>query len=206
MKEIKKLTLVLISIALAFIAISLPINAKSASDIEHKTYEAKYTIGGTSNIGKNMISKYFNDKVMIERIDDYYFVSFTQTSSSITGLKLVVDDKPAGWMVRSEDGEIITTTFTASLETISSEMQMSCYITKMGMNQSFTITIDFNTLELLSNDVEEIPNRPGYFGEEPTFKKSFPMWGYMAIVGGVLVVAIAGTASFIVIRKKHKNN
>ena len=201
MKQLFKASLAIL--LLIPMLIGLNVKAVGLNELENKTYNATYEVGGTSNMGKKMIKKYFEEKLMIERIDDYYFISLHQNSSAITGLTLLVDDKPAGWMVREENGEDKITTFTASLDTIKSEMQFTCYITKMGMDQNFTITINSDSITVAKDTVDAIANRPGFFGEKPSFKKVFPMWGYAAIAGGILVLAAAGGIAYVVIKRKH---
>ena len=194
--------------ALLILPMVLNFGAKAdAVVLENKTYEATYTIEGTSSMGKKMIAKNFEPMVMVERIDSLYYLSLTKKSSSIVGLTLIVDCKAVGNMLRGRDGENETYTFTLREESIFSDMKFQCYIKAMGMDQEFTITLDTASIKVILDYVEDIPNRPLEFGERPEFDKKFPMWGYMAIIGEVIAVAGIGLGVYFgYFRKKRKLN
>ena len=204
--KIKHFLVGLATTIIAFLS-ALSFNVIEAAELKllEATYEASYEIGGISNTGKRMIKNNFDSIVKLERIDEYYFISIHQTSANIEALNLKVEDKSAGWMIREDNGSDKITSFTVSLETLSSPMHLSCYIPPMDATKEFTITIIEESIRMVSNTVESIPNRPGFFGEAPSFERQFPMWGYAAIAGGALATGGIALGVYLAYRKKSKN-
>ena len=69
--------------ALLFTAANVTAHAESPIDGADGKYEMSYDFGGQSGIGKQMLEKYFDKTAVVEKINDRYYFSFTQLSSSM---------------------------------------------------------------------------------------------------------------------------
>lgn len=74
--------------ALLFTAANVTAHAESPIDGADGKYEMSYDFGGQSGIGKQMLEKYFDKTAVVEKINDRYYFSFTQLSSSMENLSL----------------------------------------------------------------------------------------------------------------------
>ncbi len=136
---------------------------------DYSIYTASYEIGGTNQIGKQMIGKYFDSTARIFKEDDLYFLSLTLLDNqALTDLNLSVSSLKSG--VKEEvDGKKTVYTMTLSYEDIKKEISVSGNVNKMGMDVSFTIKPDFSSLELTSEKVEETIEYPAQFVPELHF-------------------------------------
>ncbi len=166
MKKIFDLKRVIAIVIVLFGSLLLfKVSAKAADlpTIEAGTYKANYEIGGTSGIGVNMIKKYFAPDLVIERINDNYYMSLTQKSNSLVDLTLVLGKEQNGYFVSKEEGENKTYTYTLSKANLFSTLNFSVFIEKMDMFQNFNITIKKETLAKVSDTVLDLGERPGEF-------------------------------------------
>lgn len=136
---------------------------------DYSIYTASYEIGGTNQIGKQMIGKYFDSRAKIFKEDDLYFLSLTLLDNqALTDLNLSVSSLKSG--VKEEiDGKKTVYTMTLSYEDIKKEIFVSGNVNKMGMDVSFSIKPDFTSLELTSEKVDEIEEYPARFVPELHF-------------------------------------
>ncbi len=136
---------------------------------DYSIYTASYEIGGTNQIGKQMIGKYFDSTARIFKEDDFYFLSLTLLDNqALTDLNLSVSSLKSG--VKEEvDGKKTVYTMTLSCEDIKKEISVSGNVNKMGMDVSFTIKPDFSSLELTSEKVDETEEYPAQFVPELHF-------------------------------------
>ncbi len=145
---------------------------KKAEEIplsDYSIYTASYEIGGTNQIGKQMIGKYFDSTARIFKEDDLYFLSLTLLDNqALTDLNLSVSSLKSG--VKEEiDGKKTVYTMTLSYEDIKKEISVSGNVNKMGMDVSFSIKPDFSSLELTSEKVDETIEYPAQFVPELHF-------------------------------------
>lgn len=136
---------------------------------DYSIYTASYEIGGTNQIGKQMIGKYFDSTARIFKEDDLYFLSLTLLDNqALTDLNLSVSSLKSG--VKEEvDGKKTVYTMTLSYEDIKKEISVSGNVNKMGMDVSFSIKPDFSSLELTSEKVDETEEYPARFVPELHF-------------------------------------
>ena len=86
--------------ALLFTAANVTAHAESLIDGADGKYEMSYDFGGQSGIGKQMLEKYFDKTAVVEKINDRYYFSFTQLSSSMENLSLNLESgKQIGYRV-----------------------------------------------------------------------------------------------------------
>ncbi len=145
---------------------------KKAEEIplsDYSIYTASYEIGGTNQIGKQMIGKYFDSTARIFKEDDLYFLSLTLLDNqALTNLNLSVSSLKSGVKVEV-DGKKTVYTMTLSYEDIKKEISVSGNVNKMGMDVSFSIKPDFSSLELTSEKVDETIEYPAQFVPELHF-------------------------------------
>ncbi len=136
---------------------------------DYSIYTASYEIGGTNQIGKQMIGKYFDSTARIFKEDDLYFLSLTLLDNqALTDLNLSVSSLKSG--VKEEvDGKKTVYTMTLSYEDIKKEISVSGNVNKMGMDVSFSIKPDFSSLELTSEKVDKTEEYPAQFVPELHF-------------------------------------
>ncbi len=136
---------------------------------DYSIYTASYEIGGTNQIGKHMIGKYFDSTARIFKEDDLYFLSLTLLDNqALTDLNLSVSSLKSG--VKEEiDGKKTVYTMTLSYEDIKKEISVSGNVNKMGMDVSFSIKPNFSSLELTSEKVDETEEYPAQFVPELHF-------------------------------------
>lgn len=126
-------------------------------------YETTYEFGGQSGIGKQMLEKYFDKKVIVEKIDDQYYLSFTQLSSSMQNLTLNLDEKKVvGYQITEDDGSRKTYSYTLSKENIQKTLPFSVYVSVRGETFDFNITLDLNKANKIG-EVEDLGERPAEF-------------------------------------------
>lgn len=126
-------------------------------------YETTYEFGGQSGIGKQMLEKYFDKKVIVEKIDDQYYLSFTQLSSSMQNLTLNLDEKKVvGYQITEDDGIRKTYSYTLSKENIQKTLPFSVYVSVRGETFDFNITLYLNKANKIG-EVEDLGERPAEF-------------------------------------------
>ena len=83
-------------------------------------YNVSYEIGGQSGIGAEMIAKYFDKTVVVEKIGNHYYASVTQLSSSLENLSLnLADGMQVGYRITEDGGSRKTYSYTLSEENLS---------------------------------------------------------------------------------------
>ena len=145
----------------------LPINNVKPLDnsitLTNGTYETTYEIGGVSSLGIKMIKGNFDEKAQIEVINDHYYLSITQTSSSLKNLSLNINDNLTGSYIKSNQGEIKTITYALSKENLLKSLDFSVYIDKMKETKTFNITLNKADIKRISDTVNGDFERPGEF-------------------------------------------
>ena len=68
-------------------------------------YNVSYTIGGQTGIGADMIARYMDGTVVVEKIGDNYYASVTQLSSSMEDLSLnLAEGMQVGYRITGDNG------------------------------------------------------------------------------------------------------
>lgn len=127
-------------------------------------YSVSYEIGGQSGIGADMIARYFDNTVVVEKIGNHYYASVTQLSSSLENLSLnLADGMQVGYRITEDSGSRKTYSYTLSEENLSKALPFSVYVAPRGETFDFTITLDL-TNATRTGDVEDTTtDRPGEF-------------------------------------------
>ena len=160
-KIIKKFSIILI-ILLAFIITFIP-NVFASPINSNGTYEVSYEVTGTSSMGKTMISKNFPNKFKLEKLNDNYYLSINyDTSSSMSDLKLSINDLNVGTIIRNKNNQMIYT-YTLSENSINNELPFSVYVSAMQRRTEFNIKLDLSNSNKISDDIEDLGERPGEF-------------------------------------------
>ena len=109
-------------------------------------YEMSYDFGGQSGIGKQMLEKYFDKTAVVEKINDRYYFSFTQLSSSMENLSLNLESgKQIGYRVTEDNGNRKTYSYTLSEENLQKELPFSVFVSVRGETFPFTITLNLSS-------------------------------------------------------------
>jgi len=160
-KIIKKFSIILI-ILLAFIITFIP-NVFASPINSNGTYEVSYEVTGTSSMGKTMISNNFPNKFKLEKLNDNYYLSINyDTSSSMSDLKLSLNDLNVGTIIRNKNNQMIYT-YTLSENSINNELPFSVYVSAMQRRTEFNIKLDLSNSNKISDDIEDLGERPGEF-------------------------------------------
>ena len=160
-KIIKKFSIILI-ILLAFIITFIP-NVFASPINSNGTYEVSYEVTGTSSMGKTMISNNFPNKFKLEKLNDNYYLSINyDTSSSMSDLKLSINDLNVGTIIRNKNNQMIYT-YTLSENSINNELPFSVYVSAMQRRTEFNIKLDLSNSNKISDDIEDLGERPGEF-------------------------------------------
>lgn len=126
-------------------------------------YEVNYEFGGQSGIGGQMLKKYFDTSVEVEKIGTLYYLSVTQLSSSMQDLSLnLADGMQVGYRITENDGNRTTYSYTLSEENISKELPFSVYVAPRDETFQFTIKLDLSSASFLG-DVDKTIERPAEF-------------------------------------------
>ena len=119
--------------ALLFTAANVTAHAESTIDGADGKYEMSYDFGGQSGIGKQMLEKYFDKTAVVEKINDRYYFSFTQLSSSMENLSLNLESgKQIGYRVTEDNGNRKTYSYTLSEENLQKELPFSVFVSVRG--------------------------------------------------------------------------
>lgn len=147
-----------------------PLNPLSESTIsttieDYYIYSTNYEIGGTSQIGNQMISKYFDDEIKLVKEDELYFLSITLLdNNALSSLNISLPSTNLKSGIEEEiNGQKSTFTITLSYKDLLNELKLSGSVAKMGMNVSFTIKPNLDNLIKSENKVDANKEYPARF-------------------------------------------
>lgn len=127
-------------------------------------YSVSYEIGGQSGIGADMIARYFDNTVVVEKIGNHYYASVTQLSSSLENLSLnLADGMQVGYRITEDSGSRKTYSYTLSEENLSKALPFSVYVAPRGETFDFTITLDLANATRTGDVEDTTTDRPGEF-------------------------------------------
>ena len=127
-------------------------------------YNVSYTIGGQSGIGADMIARYMDGTVVVEKIGDNYYASVTQLSSSMENLSLNLSDgMQVGYRITEDNGSRKTYSYTLSEENLSKSLPFSVFVAPRGETFTFTITLDLANATRVGDVEDTTTDRPGEF-------------------------------------------
>lgn len=150
--------------ALLFTAANVTAHAESTIDGADGKYEMSYDFGGQSGIGKQMLEKYFDKTAVVEKINDRYYFSFTQLSSSMKNLSLNLESgKQIGYRVTEDNGNRKTYSYTLSEENLQKELPFSVFVSVRGETFSFTITLNLSSARRVGEAEDTSAERPAEF-------------------------------------------
>jgi hypothetical protein len=133
---------------------------------DYSVYTTDYEIGGTNQIGNQMISKYFDSQAKVFKENDLYFLSITLLDNqALSDMDISVSDKKSG-ILEEVNGKKSTYTITLSYEDLDSEISLSGNVAKMGMSVSFTIHPNITSFVLTDEKVDEKKEYPARFVPE----------------------------------------
>lgn len=158
---------------LLFLAFSLLLSispvkkANSISTIDdYSIYKTSYSIGGTNQIGSQMISKYFDSDVEVFKENDLYFLSLTLLDNqALSDIDISVSTLKSG-ILEETNGKKTVYTITLSEEDIQKDIAISGNVSKMAKQVSFTVKADIDNLTLTENKVGEEKEYPARFVPE----------------------------------------
>ena len=111
-------------------------------------YNVSYTIGGQTGIGADMIARYMDGTVVVEKIGDNYYASVTQLSSSMEDLSLnLAEGMQVGYR----------------MENLASALPFSVFVAPRGETFTFTITLDLANATRVGDVEDTTTDRPGEF-------------------------------------------
>lgn len=170
MNKLKRLLLIALGAvlsvfgALLFTAANVTAHAESQIDGADGKYEMSYDFGGQSGIGKQMLEKYFDKTAVVEEINDRYYFSFTQLSSSMKNLSLNLESgKQIGYRVTEDNGNRKTYSYTLSEENLQKELPFSVFVSVRGETFSFTITLNLSSARRVGEAEDTSAERPAEF-------------------------------------------
>lgn len=150
--------------ALLFTAANVTAHAESSIDGADGKYEMSYDFGGQSGIGKQMLEKYFDKTAVVEKINDRYYFSFTQLSSSMENLSLNLESgKQIGYRVTEDNGNRKTYSYTLSEENLQKELPFSVFVSVRGETFPFTITLNLSSARRVGEAEDTSAERPAEF-------------------------------------------
>ena len=127
-------------------------------------YNVSYEIGGQSGIGAEMIAKYFDKTVVVEKIGNNYYASVTQLSSSLENLSLnLAEGMQVGYRITEDNGSRKTYSYTLSAENLASALPFSVFVAPRGETFTFTITLDLANATRVGDVEDTTTDRPGEF-------------------------------------------
>lgn len=132
-------------------------------------YKTTYSIGGTNQIGSQMISKYFENEVEVFKENDLYFLSLTLLDNqALSDLNISVSTLKSG-ILEEINGKQTTYTITLSEEDIQKDIAISGNVAKMAKQVSFTLKADIDNLTNTNEKVSEEKEYPARFVPELQF-------------------------------------
>ena len=138
--------------------------AATPIDGENGKYEMSYDFGGQSGMGKTMLEKYFDKTVVVEKIGDRYYFSFTQLSSSMENLTLNLEEgKQIGYRITEDSGNRKTYSYTLSKENLQKTLPFSVYVSVRGETFTFTITLNLSSAKKVGEVEDTSTERPAEF-------------------------------------------
>lgn len=150
--------------ALLFTAANVTAHAESTIDGADGKYEMSYDFGGQSGIGKQMLEKYFDKTAVVEKINDRYYFSFTQLSSSMENLSLNLESgKQIGYRVTEDNGNRKTYSYTLSEENLQKELPFSVFVSVRGETFPFTIKLNLSSARRVGEAEDISAERPAEF-------------------------------------------
>ena len=150
--------------ALLFTAANVTAHAESPIDGADGKYEMSYDFGGQSGIGKQMLEKHFDKTAVVEKINDRYYFSFTQLSSSMKNLSLNLESgKQIGYRVTEDNGNRKTYSYTLSEENLQKELPFSVFVSVRGETFPFTITLNLSSARRVGEAEDTSAERPAEF-------------------------------------------
>lgn len=150
--------------ALLFTAANVTAHAESPIDGADGKYEMSYDFGGQSGIGKRMLEKYFDKTAVVEKINDRYYFSFTQLSSSMENLSLNLESgKQIGYRVTEDNGNRKTYSYTLSEENLQKELPFSVFVSVRGETFPFTIKLNLSSARRVGEAEDISAERPAEF-------------------------------------------
>ncbi len=157
--------LLLLTTLLLFPLNPLSENATSTTIEDYYIYSTNYEIGGTSQIGNQMISKYFDNEINIVKEDELYFLSITLLNNdALSSLNISLPSSNLKSGIEEEiNGQKTTYTITLSYEDLINELKLSGSVAKMGMDISFTIKPNLDNLTKSENKVDINKEYPARF-------------------------------------------
>ena len=127
-------------------------------------YNVSYTIGGQTGIGADMIARYMDGTVVVEKIGDNYYASVTQLSSSMEDLSLnLAEGMQVGYRITEDNGSRKTYSYTLSAENLASALPFSVFVAPRGETFTFTITLDLANATRVGDVEDTTTDRPGEF-------------------------------------------
>ena len=127
-------------------------------------YNVSYTIGGQTGIGADMIARYMDGTVVVEKIGDNYYASVTQLSSSMEDLSLnLAEGMQVGYRITEDNGSRKTYSYTLSAEILAAALPFSVFVAPRGETFTFTITLDLANATRVGDVEDTTTDRPGEF-------------------------------------------
>ena len=127
-------------------------------------YNVSYTIGGQTGIGADMIARYMDGTVVVEKIGDNYYASVTQLSSSMEDLSLnLAEGMQVGYRITEDNGSRKTYSYTLSAENLASALPFSVFVAPRGETFTFTIMLDLANATRVGDVEDTTTDRPGEF-------------------------------------------
>lgn len=128
----------------------------SAAGIEEGSYTANIDLAGLS-----MGASAFSKTTIVEREGNHYYFTFGH-SSSVSNLKLNLEDKQVGYLTQSQE-DWTYYTYSVSWENLIKSLSFSCMVNAMKMEVSFKVSIDLNSLTKTSDGIRDLGERPAEF-------------------------------------------
>lgn len=138
-----------------------PINEDSG------VFETTYTITNTSETGVGMVGSSCDDLIQIEKIDNLYYVHFTQLSGQyMVDLEIKNNDINIGNILYKEQYEgsslVREFIFTLDEDAVSQPLDVSMYIIPMGRDVNFSLLLDLENSYTINQEYN-IEERPAQF-------------------------------------------
>ncbi len=135
---------------------------------DYKVYDTTYSIGGTNQVGQQMISKYFDSNVKVFKENDLYYLSVTLLNNqALSDLKISVSDLKSG-ILEEINGKKTTYTITLSYDDLNSDISLSGNVSKMSMDVSFTIRPNLDSMKETEETISPEKEFPACFVPELT--------------------------------------
>ena len=160
MKNIKKILIVIIFIITSFALFS----SNAFESFSNGIYNVSYDIGGQSGMGVTMISRFIDSNIVLEKIDNHYYISLTQLSSSMENLMLDYGNgMQVGYEITNNQKSNKTIRYTIEENKLDSELPFSVYVSTRGETFSFTIKLKLDSKTRVSDNVDTTTDRPAEF-------------------------------------------